>query len=127
MVSDGLVEGLNEKLNTIGLYVTDVNIINFDFSDAFINAIEEKQIAQQQLLKAETEKQTRITNAQADAEAIRIKAEAEADANKTISESLSEIMLEYSKIEKWDGKLPAVVGNGATPFIDVTSTIETEK
>ena len=29
LISDGLIEGLNEKLNNIGLYVTDVNIINF--------------------------------------------------------------------------------------------------
>ena len=51
LISEGLIVGLNEKLNDIGLYVTDVNIIDFDFSDAFINAIEEKQVAQQQLLK----------------------------------------------------------------------------
>lgn len=131
MISDGLIEGLNEKLNESGLFITDVNIINFDFSDAFVNAIEEKQIAQQQLLKAETDKQTALTNATAEAdamaakakgeaEAMRIKADAEAEANKTISESLSDILLEYSKIEKWDGKLPLYVGNGATPMIDVT-------
>ena len=68
LISEGLVEQLNAKLNDAGLYVTDVNIIDFDFSDAFINAIEEKQVAQQQLLKAETEKQTAITNAEAEAE-----------------------------------------------------------
>ena len=123
MISEGLVEGLNEKLNGLGLYVTDVNIINFDFSEAFINAIEEKQIAQQQLLKAETDKQTAIKNAEAAAETVRIKAQAEADANKTITESLTPTLLEYTKIEKWDGKLPAVVGEGATPFIDISSTV----
>ena len=127
MVSEGLVEGLNEKLNAIGLYVTDVNIINFDFSEAFINAIEEKQIAQQQLLKAETDKQTAITNAEAAAEAVRIKAQAEADANKTISESLTEMMLEYSKIEKWDGKLPTVVGNDSNTLFDITSAVNSEE
>ena len=47
LISDGLITGLNEKLNDIGLYVTDVNIINFDFSEVFITAIEEKQVAQQ--------------------------------------------------------------------------------
>ena len=114
LISEGLVEGLNEKLNDLGLYVTDVNIINFDFSEAFINAIEEKQVAQQKLLKAETEKQTAITNAQAEAETIRIKAEAEAEANRTISESLTEAILENNKIQKWNGELPQVVGeNGA--------------
>lgn len=112
LISDGLVTGLNEKLNSLGLYVTDVNIINFDFSEAFITAIEEKQVAQQQLLKAETEKKTKITNAEAEAEAIRIKAQAEADANKTISESLNDQIIEYNKIDKWDGVLPKVTGNG---------------
>ncbi len=114
LISDGLIEGLNEKLNNIGLYVTDVNIINFDFSEAFITAIEEKQVAQQQLLKAETEKQTAITNAQAEAETIRIKANAEAEANKTINQSLTENIIEYNKVEKWDGKLPQVTGNAGT-------------
>lgn len=114
LISDGLIAGLNEKLNNIGLYVNDVNIINFDFSDAFITAIEEKQVAQQQLLKAETEKQTAITNAEAEAETIRIKANAEAEANRTLAQSLNELILEYQKIEKWNGELPMVTdGNGA--------------
>jgi len=121
MISEGLVEGLNEKLNKEGLYITDVNIINFDFSEAFITAIEEKQVAQQQLLKAETDKQRAITNAQADAESTRIKAEGEADANKTIAASLTDQVIEYLKIQKWDGILPQVTGtNGAFVNIDPT-------
>lgn len=111
LISDGLIQGLNEKLNSIGLYITDVNIINFDFSDAFINAIEEKQVAQQQLLKAETEKQTAITNAEAQAETTRIKAEAEADANNKIKASLNEDIIRSKFYEKWDGKLPQAMGS----------------
>lgn len=114
LISDGLISGLNDKLNESGLYIADVNIINYEFSDAFINAIEEKQVAQQQLLKAETEKQTAITNAEAEAETIRIKAEAEAQANDTISESLSADIIEYNKIEKWNGILPQVTGSAGT-------------
>ena len=126
LISDGLVNGLNEKLNDIGLYVTDVNIINFDFSEAFINAIEEKQVAQQKLLKAETEKQTAITNAEAEAETIKIKAQAEADANRTIRESLSDNVIEYKKIEKWDGVLPKVTG-GASTLIDIGDVTSAEE
>ena len=111
LISDGLVEGLNEKLNASGLYVTDVNIINFDFSEAFITAIEEKQVAQQQLLKAETEKQTAITNAEAEAEATRIRAQAEADANNLIKASLSESVIRSKFYDKWDGKLPQAMGS----------------
>lgn len=122
LVSEGLVEGLNEKLNDIGLYVTDVNIINFDFSDAYITAIEEKQVAQQQLLKAETEKQTKITNAEAEAEAIKIRAEAEAEANRIISQSITGELVEYNKIEKWNGELPRVTG-GASSILDITTLL----
>lgn len=111
LISDGLIEGLNDKLNSIGLYVTDVNIINFDFSEAFITAIEEKQVAQQQLLKAETEKQTAITNAEAEAETTRIKAEAEADANNKIKASLNDDIIRSKFYDKWDGKLPQAMGS----------------
>lgn len=134
LISAGLIEGLNSKLNDIGLYVTDVNIINFEFSEAYINAIEEKQVAQQKLLKAETEKQTAITNAQAEAEAIKIRAEAEAEAlkitalaeaeaNATIAESLTADLIQYHKIDKWDGKLPTVTG-GAAAFLDISDIAE---
>ncbi|MED9970347.1 MAG: prohibitin family protein [Ruminococcus sp.] len=118
LISDGLVKGLNEKLNNIGLYVTDVNIIDFDFSDAFINAIEEKQVAQQKLLKAETEKQTKIKNAEADAEAKKIKAEGDAQANKKINDSLTDKVIENKKIDKWNGELPKVQGDSGT-IIDI--------
>ena len=111
LISDGLIEGLNEKLNNIGLYVTDVNIINFDFSEAFITAIEEKQVAQQQLLKAETEKETAITNAEAEAETTRIKAEAEAEANNKIKASLNDDIIRSKFYDKWDGKLPDAMGS----------------
>ena len=123
LISEGLVTGLNEKLNSIGLYITDGNIIDFDFSDAFIAAIEEKQVAQQQLLKAETEKQTAITNAEAEAEAVKIRAEAEAEANRVISASLDDRVIENKKIEKWDGKLPTVTG-GAGSFVEISGVTE---
>ena len=114
LISDGLIEGLNEKLNEIGLYVTDVNIIDFQFSEAFITAIEEKQVAQQKLLKAETEKKTAITNAEAEAEAVKIKAKGEAEANKLVNASLTDKVIENKKIEKWNGELPKVTGNSSS-------------
>lgn len=125
LISDGLIKGLNDKLNSIGLYITDVNIINFDFSEAFITAIEEKQVAQQQLLKAETEKQTAITNAEAAAETTRIKAEAEADANNKIKASLNDDIIRSKFYEKWDGKLPQAMGSDSViTSIDGGTTTE---
>ena len=124
LISDGLIDGLNEKLNDIGLYVTDVNIIDFEFSEAFITAIEEKQVAQQKLLKAETEKKTAITNAEAEAEALKIKAKGEAEANKVVSQSLNDKVIENKKIEKWNGELPKVTGGSGTliNFSDISGS-----
>ncbi len=123
LISDGLVTGLNEKLNSIGLYVTDVNIIDFDFSEAFITAIEEKQVAQQQLLKAETEKKTAITNAEAEAEAAKVRAQGEAEANETLAKSLTSAVIENKKIEKWNGEMPKVTSDSGT-IIDLGDTAD---
>lgn len=55
-----------------------------------------------------------IAKAQADAEAQRIEADAKSDANKTISESLTKELIEYEKVQKWNGVQPQVVGNSST-------------
>jgi len=143
-VSSGLLSGLNAKLNTIGIIVEDVNIINFDFSEAYISAIEEKQVAEQRLLKAQTEAEekkvtaqaeadanlilaeaeaqakakARLIEAEAEAEAKTVVAEAEAEANKLISASLDQNVIDYKTVEKWDGVMP--VATGTTPFIDIS-------
>ena len=125
LISDGLIKGLNEKLNNIGLFVEDVNIIDFDFSDTYINAIEEKQVAQQKLLKAKTEKETAVINAQAKASAKLIQAEADAKANKLLSDSLTNKILENKKIDKWNGELPRVSGSSGT-IIDIGNVQKTQ-
>ena len=44
-----------------------------------------------------------ITNAEAEAQKTSIAADAQAEANRKIAESLSEPLIEYQKIQKWDG------------------------
>ena len=51
-ISQSIIDGLNDKLNLNGIHVEDINIIDFDFSDTYIDAIEAKQVAEQQKLKA---------------------------------------------------------------------------
>jgi len=132
-VSQELVEGINQKLNSQGIYVNDVNIIDFDFSETYNKAIEEKQVAEQQLKKAETDKKAAIVNAeaeaekkkiaaQADADAVLTKAEAEAEANKKLNNSLSDKVIKYNYIEKWNGELPKVSGSDAV-IVDTSSML----
>lgn len=110
--------------------VTTVVLDNIDFSDAFEQAVEDKMIAEQAKLKADYDNETKVAKAKADAEAKlkaaqaqidiakaeaearMIAAEGEAKANEIVSASITDKILEKSTIEKWDGKLPVVAGNG---------------
>ena len=105
-VSKELVDEINKKLNDQGIYVNDVNIINFDFSEAYNKAIEDKQVAEQKLKKAETDKQSAVVNAQAEAEkkkiaaeaeaaATKVKADAQAEANEKLNKSISKNLIDY--------------------------------
>lgn len=98
--------------------VTAVVLTNIDFSDAFEKAVEDKMIAEQTKLKAEYENETKVEKAEAEAEALLIQAEAQAKANELLTESLTDEVLESKFYEKWDGKLPQVMGEG-TAILDV--------
>ena len=126
VISNALISGLNEKLSKDGITITDVNIIDFDFSEVYISAIEAKRVADQTYQKAKTEQnqltmekqaeaERKIIDANAALEVSKIEAEAvefagqkEAAANKAIAESLTGDLIEYYKIQQWDGKLPTV-------------------
>ena len=122
---------LAEKVQEYGILIDKFNI-NFDFSEEFNAAIEQKQVAEQNKLRAETEKEQKVIEAQADAEqkviaakaeadAIRQKAEAEAEANEKINASLNENVLKYQQIEKWNGEYPNVVSSDSSILVDASS------
>lgn len=129
VVSDNLLERLNQKLASSGITVVDINIIDFDFSDAYIDAVEAKQIAEQKKLQAtieqdqltiekKAEAERKLISAQAEAEAIVTVAKAQGEANKELSKSLTNDLINYQKIEKWDGKMPTVYGGSAIISLD---------
>lgn len=89
--------------------ITNIAVTNFDFSDAFETAVEEKMIAEQKQLKAAYENQTKIAQAEADAKAKVVAAEAEAKANELLEKSLTDKILQEMYIDKWNGVMPQVV------------------
>lgn len=109
-------KGLNEK----SLLVANVAITEFDFSDEFNRSIEMKVRAEQQALQAKNEKIKKITDAEAVAEKIKIESIATANAIRREARALKENphLIEYKRMEKWDGKLPEVTG-GAIPMFDI--------
>ena len=70
--------------------------------------------AQTKLTKVEAEAKAKLISAEANAKAKLINAEAEAKANNIINQSITVGILEYYKIEKWNGKLPTVTGNSSS-------------
>ncbi len=56
--------------------------------------------------------------AEGDAEATRIRAEAQAQANREIAASLTPELIEKTKIDKWSGNMPTVMGE-STPIIKI--------
>ena len=144
-----------ELCSAYGLNVT-VIIDNFDFTDAFTTAVEAKQVATQEKLRAQTE-QERLTmeaqqkaernrieaqsaaeiariNAEADLEVQRISADAaeyagqkEAAVNTAIAQSVTPELIEYQYALRWDGKLPTyMMGEGSTPIVNLPMMGEEE-
>ncbi len=92
-----------------------VSITNITFSHDFGRAIEQKQVEEQNVQRAEFVRQ------QAEKEGQRqlALAEGQAKANRLLQESLksSPEVLQMKALDKWDGKLPAYMGSGSVPFI----------
>lgn len=128
-VGEEIKNTLEEKVAEYGILVEKFNIVDFEFSEEFNSAIEAKQVAEQNLIKTKTEQEQQLViakteaekkklAAEAEAEAISIKAEAQAEANQTINASLTSQLIEYEKIDKWNGELP--LSTGGTAILDVS-------
>lgn len=115
----GIEESLAESLKNHNIILVSASIENIDFTDAFTDAVEAKQVAQQNKLKTQTEAETQVIEANANAEVKRIEADAEAYVNETISESLTKEILEKMYYEKWNGELPKVMGSDSNVIMNM--------
>ena len=97
------LEVLKQRLAARGIIVEDISITDLTFSSSFTQAIEQKQVAEQQAQQAQFNLQ---------------KAQIDAQAQATQKESLTPEILQKMAIEKWDGKLPQATG-GNVPFINI--------
>lgn len=137
-LSEAIAENTRTDLANYGITIVSFAVEDIDFTDAFTNAVEAKQVAAQNKLTAETEQAQKtmeeqaaakraviaaqadadkaIIAANADLEVVKVQAEAalyagekEAEMNKRISESLTGSLVDYYWIKQWDGKLPTTV------------------
>ena len=113
----GIESELTNALAKYNIELVSTSIEDIDFTDAFTDAVEAKQVAQQNKLRAETEAETKIIQANAEAEVQKIQADAEAYVNMTTSESLTPAILQKMYYEKWNGVLPEIVTDGSNLMI----------
>lgn len=152
-LSTQVKELLSPLMKQNGIDIIAVSIEDIDFTDAFTNAVEEKQVAEQTKLRVETEQaqqvsveksaaerriiaanaeaQERAIFAEADAKVARIQADAaryageqEAAKNLAIAQSLTKEFIEYLKITRWNGSVPQVQLSGSGAYPVIDITPE---
>lgn len=130
-VKSDIEREISIRLATFNIQTEVISITDFQFSPLFAAAIEAKVEAEQKALKAENdlrriEVEARQNEQQAKgiAAANIAEAQGEAEAIRIINEALAQNpnYLEWLKTQAWDGKLPLVVGEGGTPFIQIPTT-----
>jgi regulator of protease activity HflC (stomatin/prohibitin superfamily) len=125
-VSSEMKEALTARLLTSNIAVDAFSILNFSFSQTFTEAIEAKQTAEQNALKAKRD----LDRIKVEAEQTIAAATAEAEALRLQKMNITPDLIELRKIEanlkaieKWNGILPQVTGAGAIPLIGVGDVI----
>jgi regulator of protease activity HflC (stomatin/prohibitin superfamily) len=114
LVSAEILQHLIAKMSPFNITVSNISLVNFGFSQAYQQAIEDKVISAQKTAKAEqdlarikVEAASRIAQADGEAKAIAIQAAA-------IQSNGGENYVKLQWIEKWDGKMPSTMLGGDT-------------
>lgn len=113
-VKQAIVQELRDRLESRSIKVEDVLITNFSFSEEFNRAIEAKQGAEQNALKAardldriKLEAQQKIEQARAEAESLKVQ-----------RQEITPELLQLRWIEKWNGQTPTYWGQ-VSPFVGI--------
>ena len=155
-LSESVKENTAADLASFGITIVSIAIEDIDFTDAFTNAVEAKQVAAQNKLTAQTQQEQKtmeeraaaerakiaaqadadkaIIAANADLEVVKVQAEAalyagekEAEMNKRISESLTGELTNYYWIKQWNGELPStVLSNDGNYMLALNNTEKTK-
>jgi regulator of protease activity HflC (stomatin/prohibitin superfamily) len=110
---------IKSRLEKYSIRVVDLNIVNFQFSPEYSQAIEAVQVANQNVAKARQELETTKVQAEKDIQAAQGQAEAQRLQQQTLTPELIQkyqIDNTYAAIQKWDGKLPTYTGASGAIF-----------
>lgn len=127
-VREEILALLATKLDAFGVKADSLNIVNFNFSPSFNQAIEAKVTAQQNALAAQNklqqvqfEAQQTVATAKAQAEAIQIQTQAIQNGGGQNYVELQAIKVQQAAVDKWNGVLPTqMIPNATLPFINLS-------
>ncbi|KKN70558.1 hypothetical protein LCGC14_0429890 [marine sediment metagenome] len=128
-------EALRVHLQRNGMFLENLSITNFQFSESFDAAIDAKQVAEQDALKAENllrqievearqdkqraegQRDAAIAEAQGQAQAITLVADAQASANDVISASLTDQLIQWRTVDQLSDNISVIVLPTGQEFI----------
>jgi regulator of protease activity HflC (stomatin/prohibitin superfamily) len=119
-VKAGVDESLMARLTNYHIDVDDISLVHVHFSQRFSDAVEAKQIAEQEAKKAGFV----VLRALKEAEAKVNLARGEAEAQRLLRVTLTPEILHKQAIDRWDGKLPLVVGKGGVKLLDLSQFVK---
>lgn len=129
-LNTALYNHLVSKFEEYGIVIDSINFSRIGLDEQTAKTIQDIVTAQQELErvkiekdKAQLESERAKIEATGKAEVTRINAEAEAKANELKQQSLTDNIVKYEAIKKWNGELPKVSGDAST-IIDMNDLID---
>jgi regulator of protease activity HflC (stomatin/prohibitin superfamily) len=113
-LSTQITDSLTEQLGAYNIVVVSTSVEDIDFSDAFASSVEDKVVAEQALLKAQTEQAQKTMEQEKSAEREKIQAAAEAEVKKTQAAADAEVAKIKAAAEAEAQKLAADAQKYAT-------------
>ncbi|MBW4616263.1 MAG: prohibitin family protein [Desmonostoc vinosum HA7617-LM4] len=114
---------LTTRLCDYHILVDDISLVHFNFSEKFSEAVEAKQIAEQDAKRADFIALKAVKQAEAKINLAR----GEAEVNRLLHDSLTAEILERQTIEKWDGRLPLVMSKDAPKLLNISELLKLSK
>jgi regulator of protease activity HflC (stomatin/prohibitin superfamily) len=111
---------LTTRLVNYHIKIDDISLVHVHFSQRFTDAVESKQIAEQEAKKAGFA----VLKAKQEAEAKINRAKGEAEANKLIHATLTPDIIQKETINRWDGKLPLITDKDTLKMLDLGQLIK---
>ncbi|MBE9205041.1 prohibitin family protein [Nostoc sp. LEGE 06077] len=116
----GLDEALTTRLRSYHIAVDDISLVHVHFSERFGEAVEAKQIAEQEAKRAEFMALKAVKEAEAKVNLAR----GEAETYRLLRDGLTTELLQKQAIEKWNGKLPLVIGKENSKVWDFSELLK---